>query len=64
MRNEKEEMRNEKGNAAASSEQERNRDAVSANIENVDLQALAEEIVALLKEELRVENERRGRRLG
>ncbi len=62
MRNEKEEMRNEKGNAVASSEQEMNGDAVSANIENIDLQALAEEIVALLKEELRVENERRGRR--
>ncbi len=57
-------MRNEKGNTDTSSEQGMNDPVVSNNSADVDLQALAEHIVALLKEELRVENERRGRRLG
>ncbi len=51
-------------NGNAPSGQQVNEKAVPANSADVDLQALAEHIVALLKEELRVENERRGRRLG
>lgn len=61
MRDEKEDMRNEKGDVTSSSGQRMNEVTVSDNIADVDLQALAEAIVALLKQELRVENERRGR---
>ncbi len=35
-------------------------DDESIDIEDIDLQALAEEVVALLKRELRLEDERRG----
>ena len=35
-------------------------DDESIDIEDIDLQALAEEVVALLKRELRLEGERRG----
>jgi hypothetical protein len=35
-------------------------DDESIDIEDIDLQALAEELVALLKQELRLEDERRG----
>lgn len=35
-------------------------DETVVNIEALDLEALAEEVVKLLKQELRVENERRG----
>ncbi|HQE91670.1 MAG TPA: hypothetical protein PLH19_05500 [Anaerolineae bacterium] len=52
------------GNSNAPSAQPENENVVPGNTAGVDLQALAEKIVALLKEELRVENERRGRRLG
>ncbi|HOU12869.1 MAG TPA: hypothetical protein PKZ84_07105 [Anaerolineae bacterium] len=52
----------ENGNSNTLSGQRVNEEAVPGNSAEVDLQALAEEIVALLKEELRVENERRGRR--
>ena len=42
------------------SENEDNEDDESIDIEDIDLQALAEEVVALLKQELRLEDERRG----
>jgi len=61
MRDEKVEMRNEGGVAVTSSEQEMNETAVSDKNTDVDVQALAEAIVTLLKQELRVENERQGR---
>jgi hypothetical protein len=40
------------------SEDDEDDDAI--DIEDIDLQALAEEVVALLKRELRLEDERRG----
>jgi hypothetical protein len=48
------------GNSNAPSGQPANESVVPGNTTDVDLQALAKKIVALLKEELRVENERRG----
>lgn len=42
------------------SEDEDGEDDELIDIEDIDLQALAEEVVALLKQELRVEDERRG----
>jgi hypothetical protein len=42
------------------SEDKDNEDDESIDIEDIDLQALAEEVVALLKQELRLEGERRG----
>jgi hypothetical protein len=39
---------------------EDNEDDESIDIEDIDLQALAEEVVALLKQELRLEGERWG----
>ena len=35
-------------------------ESIDIDIEDIDLQALAEEVVALLKQELRLEGERRG----
>lgn len=61
MKDEKEEMRNEEGDITSPSGQGINGTTISDNIADVDLQALAEAIVALLKQELRLENERHGR---
>lgn len=55
-------MPTDDGNSNASAGQPVNENVDAGNTTGVDLQALAEKIVALLKEELRVENERRGRR--
>ena len=44
----------------AADEAEDDKEHMPAGIDEVDLQALAEEIYALLKKELRLERERRG----
>lgn len=54
-------MRNERGDSNIASAQGMNEMTVSGASTDVNLQALAEAIVALLKQEARIENERQGR---
>ncbi len=51
---------NDEQSSLSASEEDEYEGELSVNIEDVDLRALAEEVYALLKQELRLERERHG----